>query len=171
MLPRVKRPTKKAPSKPAAKKKTTKTAAKKRPASKAVAGKAALAAKTYAQRGDLGKPVDGFFAKVKDPLRPVTDELRALVTRVAPDARSSIKWGMPFYEVGGATMCAIAVHKSHVNLILAGPPGSFADPDGLLAGEGKTGRHLKVTSPSDLPREKVRRWLETAADLARASQK
>jgi len=166
MLRRVKRATKKAPSKLAAKKKT-KTAAKKRPPAKAPAANAPR----YAQRADLGKPVDGFFAKVKEPLRPITDELRALVTRVAPDARSSIKWGMPFYEVGGATMCAIAVHKSHVNLILAGPPGSFADPDGLLSGEGKTGRHLKVTSPSELPREKVRRWLETAADLARASQK
>ena len=166
MLRRVKRATKKAPSKPTAKKKT-KTAAKKRPPARAAAAEASR----YAQRADLGKPVDGFFAKVKEPLRPVTDELRALVTRVAPDARSSIKWGMPFYEVGGATMCAIAVHKSHVNLILSGPPGSFADPDGLLSGEGKTGRHLKVTSASELPREKVRRWLETAAELARASQK
>jgi hypothetical protein len=168
----VKKATKKAAAKRPAKKTTS--AAKKRPAAKAGASKAAPAGKApplYAQRADLGKPVDGFFAKVKEPLRPVTDELRSLVMRAAPEARSSIKWGMPFYEIGGATMCAIAVHKSHVNLILAGPPGSFADPDGLLSGEGKTGRHLKVTSPSELPREKVRRWLATAADLARASQK
>jgi hypothetical protein len=90
-----------------------------------------------------------------------------LIEGVAPDAESSIKWGMPFFTVGGAMMCALGAHKSHVNLILSGPPGAFADPEGRLSGEGKTGRHLKVTSLDDLPRDAVRGWLKTAANLAR----
>ena len=64
-------------------------------------------------------------------------------------------------------MCALGAHKSHVNLIVSGPPDAFADPGGRLSGEGKTGKHLKLTSLAELPRESVRGWLRTAAELAR----
>jgi hypothetical protein len=151
-------------------KRATKAPAKratKAPAKRATKAPANAAEPRYATRRDLGKPVDGFFAKVKEPLRAVVDELRTMIQRAAPDARASIKWGMPFYEIDGNTVCAVAVHKAHVNLILAGPPGTFSDPDGLLSGEGKTGRHLKVTSASALPRDSVRKWLATAVALAR----
>ncbi len=124
-------------------------------------------AKKPAPRADFGKPIDGFFAKQPEALRPVLEELRRLVEQTAPDATSSIKWGMPFYAVNGTMMCALGGHKSHVNLILAGAPGTFADPKHLLEGSGKTGRHLKLTSLADLPRAEVRRWLRQAAELAR----
>ncbi|MBI2393643.1 MAG: DUF1801 domain-containing protein [Deltaproteobacteria bacterium] len=74
---------------------------------------------------------------------------------------------MPFFELGGNMMCALGAHEAHVNLILSGPPDAFADPDGLLSGEGKLGRHLELTSVDDLPRTKVRGWLRTAAKLTR----
>ncbi len=93
-----------------------------------------------------------------------------MVEVAAPDAQSSIKWGMPFFSVGGVMMCALGGHKSHVNLILSGPPGTFADPEGLLEGEGKTGRRLKLTALEELPKAAVRGWLRAAADLARAGK-
>jgi hypothetical protein len=153
----VKHPAKKAsrPKKaaPAAQKKS-------RPAQKA-------AAKKPAPRADFGAPIDGFFARQPTPLRAILDEVRKLVDEAAPDAESSIKWGVPFYTVNGAMMCALGAHKSHVNLMLAGPPGTYADPEGRLSGEGKTGRHLKIASIGELPREAVRGWLRTAAEIAR----
>jgi len=147
-----------ATKKPAAAKKSTvtKPAAAKKPA-----------AKKPAQRADLGAPIDGFFARQPAPLRPILEELRRLIEDAAPDADSSIKWGMPFYTMDGAMMCALGGHKSHVNLVLSGPPGAYADPEGRLSGEGKTGRHLKVASLDELPRSAVRGWLRTAAELAR----
>jgi hypothetical protein len=148
----------------ATKKKTS--APKKVRASKKAPRKAAPA-KTYAARKDLGAPVAGFFAKQPAHLRPILDELRRLVDEAAPDASSGIKWGMPFYEMKGTTLCALAAHKSHVNLILPGPPGTYPDPEGLLEGEGKTGRHLKVKTLDDLPKAQVRGWLRTAVRLAR----
>lgn len=134
---------------------------KKRPAVKK------LAARKPAQRADFGAPIDGFFAKQPAHLRAIPEELRELVEEAAPDADSSLKWGMPFYTVDGAMMCALGGHKSHVNLILSGPPGAFADPEGRLSGEGKTGRHLKLSALAHLPRDAVRGWLRTAAALAR----
>jgi hypothetical protein len=118
-------------------------------------------------RADYGAPVDGFFARQPPALRPLLDALRKLVDEAAPEASSALKWGMPFYDIGGNIVCALGAHKAHVNLILSGPPGTFDDPDGLLQGDGKTGRHLKLTSLAELPRAAVRAWLHTAAERAR----
>jgi hypothetical protein len=96
------------------------------------------------------------------------EELRDLIEQAAPDAESSLKWGMPFFTIGGATMCALGAHRAHINLILSGTPSAYADPDDLLTGEGKTGRHLRLVPGDDVPREAVRAWLATAAKLARA---
>jgi len=154
------------------KKKTTKKTASKPKASAQTKAKAKVAAKKPApkaalRRADLGAPIDGFFAKQPPQLRPIVDALRAMVEKTAPDATSSLKWGMPFYAIGRGMMCAIGAHKAHVNLILSGPPGTFDDPDGLLQGDGKTGRHLKLQTLDDLPRAAVTRWLKAAAQLAR----
>ena len=134
---------------------------------KAKKGARRAAPKKPAPRADFGAPIEVFFSKQPEHLRPVVDELRKLIEEEAPEAASSLKWGMPVYTVEGAMMCAISAHKSHVNLILSGPPNAFADPGGRLSGEGKTGRHLKLTSLAELPREPVRGWLRTAMGLAR----
>ena len=120
-------------------------------------------------RADFGAPIDGVFAKQPAALRPLVDALRALVEAAAPDAESSLKWGMPCFSIGGEMMCAIGGHKAHVNLILSGPPELFPDPDGLLSGDGKTGRRLVMTGLADLPRAAVRTWLRAAATRARAA--
>jgi hypothetical protein len=122
----------------------------------------------WGARADLGAPVEGFLARQPPALRAILEALRAEVARAAPDAVGAIKWGMPFYTLDGEMMCALAAHKSHVNLILAGPPGTYADPDGRLEGEGKTGKHLKLRALAELPRAAARAWLKTAAATARA---
>jgi hypothetical protein len=146
----------------AVKKKTTTTARAKPAAPKK------KPVKKMGPRADFGAPVDGFFARQPPALRPILDELRAMVAEAAPDATSSLKWGMPVYTVGGEMFCALAGFKAHVNLILSGPQGTYADPDGLLEGEGTTGRHLKVRSLEGLPRAAVRGWLRAAVKRARA---
>jgi len=118
-------------------------------------------------RADLGAPIEPFFAKRTGPLRQILDQLRALIDAEVPDASSSIKWGMPFYTLAGQPVCALAAFKAHVNLILAGPEGTFVDPEGLLEGDGKTGRHLKLRAPTEIPRAAVRGWLAAAAARAR----
>jgi hypothetical protein len=125
------------------------------------------AKKAMTRRADYGAPIDGFFAKQPPALGAILKELRAIVERTVPEATASIKWGMPFYALDGVMICALGAHKSHVNLILAGPPDAFADPKGLLEGQAKIGRHLKLRSIDELPRAAVRGWVRTAAKLAR----
>ena len=118
-------------------------------------------------RSDFGRPITGFFARQPQALRKLLEELRDLIVEVAPEARSSLKWGMPFFSIGDAMMCALGGHKAHINLILPGPPGTYADPEGRLTGEAKTGRHLKLTAGDQVPRDAVRGWIKTAAKRAR----
>jgi hypothetical protein len=173
----VKKPSRAAKKAPAVKKAAAKKAAvvkkaavaKRAPAAKGAAAKRPPPPRKPAPRADLGAPVDGFFARQPAPLRPILDELRRLVLEVAPEATSQLKWGMPFYEVNGNIVCALAGFKGHVNLILPGAPGVLADPDGRLEGEGKTGQHLKLRSLDELPREAVRGWLRATASRARAA--
>jgi hypothetical protein len=136
-------------------KKAPKTAAKK------------TVVKKPAPRADYGAPIDGMIAKQPPELRAIIEELRALIADAAPDATAQLKWGMPNFSIGKSMMCAIGGHKSHVNLVLSGPPQIFTDPKGLLEGEAKTGRHLKLTSLADLPRAAVKGWLRAAAKHAR----
>jgi len=153
---------------------TTKAAA--RPASKArpksktktkTAKPTDVAPKKPAPRADLGAPVGGFFARQPPPLRGILDDLRGLIGETAPDATSAIKWGMPFFTIGGETFCALAAFKAHVNLILPGPSGTYPDPAGLLEGDGKTGKHLKLRPGDDFPRQAIRGWLQISAKRAR----
>ena len=149
----------------AAAKTTTKKKTKKKSAAKTVA---ADPSQKWGRRVDLGAPIEGFFARQPPALRAILEALREEVERAAPEAVGAIKWGMPFYTLNGEMMCALGAHKSHVNLILAGPPGTFADPEGRLEGEGKTGKRLKLRTLAELPRSAVRAWLRTAAATARA---
>jgi hypothetical protein len=140
--------------------------AKAKPAAKKPASASAPKTK-LGPRNDLGAPIEGFFTRQPPQLRAILDQLRAMIAEAAPEATAATKWGMPFYSVGANTLCALAAFKAHVNLILPGPPGTYSDPDGLLEGYGKTGKHLKLRPPDTFPRAAVRGWLRTAAARAR----
>ena len=114
-------------------------------------------------RADFGRPIDGFLAKQPPQLRAIVDELRAMIEEAAPTAQALLKWGMPFFSIDGTMMVAVGAHKAHVNLILPGPAGTYDDPQGLLVGEGTTGKHMKLQSVDEIPRDTVRGWLEIAA--------
>jgi hypothetical protein len=126
------------------------------------------APRVHGPRADFGAPADSFYGKQPAPIRIILEELRGLIESEVPEARATLKWGMPVYAIDGTSMVSLAAHKSHVNLILWGSPEAYSDPAGLLSGGGKMGRHLKITALDELPRNAIRGWLETAAARARA---
>ncbi|MGC4087900.1 MAG: DUF1801 domain-containing protein [Polyangiaceae bacterium] len=143
---------------------TKKASTKKAPTKKAPAK---MAVPMAARRDDYGAPIDGFVAKQSPTLRAISEALRELILEAAPGASASLKWGMPFFTLGGEMLCAIGGHKAHVNLILPGGPGTFDDPEGRLEGEGKTGQHLKLRTLEELPKKHVKAWLKVAVKNAK----
>lgn len=124
-------------------------------------------AKGGGPRDDYGSPTDAYFARQPADKRALLETLRALVRESVPDAESVIKWGVPFYEINGVKVCALAAFKDSVALNLFGPPDAFVDPGTRLEGASQGNRTLKVRRADEIDRASIVRWLKAAADNSR----
>lgn len=116
------------------------------------------------KRDDFGAPIDVYFAKFDGEQRKILDALKALISSAVPKAAATIKWGMPMWTLDGSKIvCALRATKSHVGLLVSGPPERFDDPDGLLEGSAQNMRQLKVTASGEIPKKQVTGWLKAAA--------
>jgi hypothetical protein len=88
------------------------------------------------------------------------EKLRALVNKAVPDADVSIKWGVPFYQLNGKNICALASFKDHVGINFFASPNVLVDPGKKLEGSGKSNRMLKVRSSGDVDSATILRWLK-----------
>jgi len=104
--------------------------------------------------------------------RPIVDlalALREIILEEVPDASESIYrtytvaiW-FGFSEKMKDMFCYIATNARHINLGF--PRGStLPDPNRVLEGDGKTMRHIKFASQSDLERSFVRRYIRAAIE-------
>jgi hypothetical protein len=122
---------------------TTKNAPKKPAAKKAARG-----------------PDDRYIAEQPADKAVLLEKLRALVNKGVPDADVSIKWGVPFYQMKGKNICALASFKDYVAINFFAPPSAFVDPGKKLEGSGKGNRTLKVHSANDIDSASILRWLK-----------
>jgi hypothetical protein len=111
----------------------------------------------------------GFLEEYDRPIADLALALRELILEEVPHASESIYqvytvaiW-FGFSEKMKDMFCYIATNARHVNLGF--PRGSaLPDPNRVLEGEGKTMRHIKFASPSDLERPFVRRYIRASID-------
>lgn len=59
--------------------------------------------------------IDDYLAEHSGPHREHMDALRALISRLAPDATEALSWGMPTYKLNG-NLVHFAAGKHHVGL-------------------------------------------------------
>ncbi len=109
---------------------------------------------------------DKLFSKYDSRIRALGKKMRALVLDVFPDAREKTYWGWgnTFYswsEKMSDTVFTINPIKSYVQLFfLRGT--ELSDPDGLLEGTGKKGRHVNIRDAAELKRPALRRLMKRA---------
>src|SRR5712692_4565126 len=111
------------------------------PARRPTAKKAApkkTAPKSGSKRDDLGVSTESYFAQQPADKRALLEKLRAQVTKGAPEAKASIKWGVPIYQLNGKNICALAAFKDHVAINFFAPPNVLIDPGKKLEGGGKS---------------------------------
>jgi hypothetical protein len=114
------------------------------------------------KRDDHGASAEAYFSEQPADRRALLLKLRALVAKGAPDARASIKWGVPIYQQNGRNICALASFKDHVAINFFAPPSVLVDPKKKLEGGGKTSRLLKVRTAADIDGASITRWLKAA---------
>jgi hypothetical protein len=113
----------------------------------------------------------GFLEAYDRHIAELALALREIILEQAPDASESI------YQVYTVAIwfgfsgkmkdmfCYIATNAEHVNLGF--PRGaSLPDPNRVLEGDGKTTRHIKFRSDSDVQRAFVARYIQAAMEQA-----
>jgi hypothetical protein len=115
--------------------------------------------------------INAFFINAPAFAQPICEKLREAIAAADPELQPSWKWGTPVYEKKGHSMvCAISVHKQHVNLTFfqgASIPDTYAlFTTGL---DGKNMRTIKFTDAAQVNEQYVVEYLKAAAQQRPAS--
>jgi len=103
-----------------------------------------------------------FLAHVPKELIPAVEQIREIILKCSKELREEIKWGSPTYYIN-KHICSIHVHKEHINLQFFN--GANLKSSDLLEGTGKNMRHLKIASPKDIVKSKIRMLVKEAMEF------
>jgi hypothetical protein len=117
---------------------------------------AAMKMKTYAS-------FDQYLAGQVRGNQQVIRSLRTFVKRVAPQLQESVKWGNGCWVKGKVPVAYVYSGPDHVQFgFFRGA--MLQDPKGLLQGDGKFVRHIKVFRRSDIDERSFGTLLRQAAE-------
>ena len=105
---------------------------------------------------------DQYLAGQTPRNQDVIRALRKFVKRVAPQLQESVKWGNGCWVQGKAPVAYVYSAPDHVQFGFFGGS-ALRDPSGLLKGEGKFVRHIKVRKRSDIDERAFGTLLRQAA--------
>ncbi|HLZ26547.1 MAG TPA: DUF1801 domain-containing protein [Chloroflexota bacterium] len=110
--------------------------------------------------------VDDYLVSLHPSQAPVVRALCEVIRRAAPDARESIKWAQPVWEVNGPA-CSVKAFKNYtnVNFWRGAELAKRADRDRSLLGEGGRMRHIRVESIDDVREEALQHLVRAAVEL------
>ncbi len=105
---------------------------------------------------------DNYLADQSPKNRSLIRALRKFVERVAPQLQESVKWGNGCWVKGKVPVAYVYSAPDYVQFgFFRGA--ALKDPKGLLQGEGKFVRHIKVFKPSDIDQRAFAALLRQAA--------
>ncbi len=91
--------------------------------------------------------VDAYIANAQPFAQPILIHLRDLMHREVPGVEEAIKWGMPFFTLGGRSLANMAAFKGHAAFGFW----RHAEVTGTPEREGAMGSLGKLTAIEDLP--------------------
>lgn len=111
-----------------------------------------------------------YLDHVSPEIRDIVLELRNLIASIAPDAAEvRHSRGFSYYDDqrGGtvsAGICQIVIFKDHVRLAFV--HGAFlSDPKGLLVGEAKYKKYIRITSYEEAPWDYLKFMIKESANF------
>ncbi len=108
--------------------------------------------------------VDEFVdLKVLPEFRPVVSMIRELMKECAPKAQELISYGIPAYRMKNF-IAVISPTKKDITFAFS-RGGEFEDKFGLLRGEGKESKHVKLKTVASANKEALRYYIQQALEL------
>ena len=116
----------------------------------------------------MSRSVDAYIAKLAPAQVEAVRVVRGLVGEAAPEARLSIKWAQPVWEVN-RPVCSIKAFESYsnINFWRGAELAERSDPDRLLLGDGDKIRHIRLASVEDVRPEALQRLVREGVELNR----
>jgi hypothetical protein len=112
------------------------------------------------------KTVDEYIIKLEKSKGEIVSKIRKIILDSAPDAKESIKWAQPVYEINGP-FAYIKAFKNDVNFgFWRGA--DIIDPEGILQGSGEKMRHIKLRSLTDINEKLFVDFIRQAIELNRS---
>jgi uncharacterized protein YdeI (YjbR/CyaY-like superfamily) len=113
------------------------------------------------------KVIDEYIARSADFAKPILLHIRELVHRACPKVEEKIKWGFPFFDYKGQSMCHVSAFKKHAVMGFWKAP-LMKDP--ILVANAKSevamGHLGKIVCLKDLPPDKtIISWIKEAMEL------
>ena len=105
---------------------------------------------------------DEYLADQGSTNQAVIRALRKFVKRVAPQLQESVKWGNGCWVLGKAPVAYVYSAPDHVQFGFFNGS-ALKDPNGLLQGNGKFVRHIKIRKRSDIDESAFGSLLSQAA--------
>ncbi|HEX2149020.1 MAG TPA: DUF1801 domain-containing protein [Actinomycetota bacterium] len=111
----------------------------------------------------MAKTVDEFVEeKVLPQFRDVVGQLRALMAECAPNAKEMMSHGLPMW-IDRSTLAWISPTKKDITFSFAFGA-EFEDPYGLLKGDGKNARFVKIRDVGSVDPEVLRSYIAQAVE-------
>jgi hypothetical protein len=98
----------------------------------------------------MDEKVSGYIEKQKSPQKEILSRLRQIIAHNFPGIREEMKWGVPNFE-GRYYIVAL---KDHVNLGFS-LKGLSIEEQKIFEGSGKTMKHMKFYSLSDIDEKRI----------------
>lgn len=112
--------------------------------------------------------IEAFLQHTPPPLQDIVLELRNIISAVAPDAAEVVRWGgLSYFHEGrggivSAGICQIGIHEDSIRLDFI--HGAFLpDPHGLLHGNQKAKRFVRIESYEAAPWGQLRELITASA--------
>lgn len=93
-------------------------------------------------------------------LFPIVARLRAMALASGPQITEEVKYGGILFA-SRTWFCGVFAYKNHVTVEFS-EGNSLRDPHGVLAGQGKFRRHIRIDSEQDIEAKHVEEYVKTA---------
>jgi len=114
------------------------------------------------------RSVEEYIANLPPAQAAVVRLLCDVIRDAAAEARESVKWAQPVWEVHGP-VCSVKAFRSYtnVNFWRGAELAAHRDPGGLLLGAGSQMRHIRVATVGEIRADLLRTLVSEAVELNR----
>lgn len=116
-----------------------------------------------ARMSKASSEIDHYIAARSESVQELLNRLRELIENTIPDAAEGMKWGAPvWFNPAGEAFIYLYGGKDHANIGFV-QGATISDPNRLLRGSGKSGRHVQLWPDRDFPESALVKLIRDAA--------